>query len=806
MASLLPNFEYDIFISYRHNDNRSGWVTEFVKALQDELAATIKEPLSIYFDSNPYDGLLETHDVDGSLKEKVKCLVFIPIVSQTYCDPNSFAWQKEFLAFIEFTKSDNCGLDIKLHGGNMAKRILPVRIHEVDGADKQLFETKINGVMRSVDFIYKTPGVNRPLSSTDSRELNLHKTLYRDQVNKVANATKDLLYSLTNKENHDASQFSVSFENPITVAHETENEGLKNPATNTNRHSSIKAIIFAIILSSLTTALVFWNYFREPLPEERNSPIRSSILPPPGTTIELIGEATVGTGRRAIDISKSGDRIVFIGNHKGRPHIFVRELNNFHAQVIPQTEGAYACTLSPDASEVAFFVGNSLRKVKIDGGSAVLLAEAANPMDIIWDSDNTLYFSADEGSSLYRFSNSPELLFDAGTIPSSVAFNTICKLPNPDYLLISSEERIGLYDIRSDSVIDLNLPGSNARFIPGGFIVFMRSSTLMGGKFDLKQAKVTSEPREILSGIRAEGYANGQFAFSDDGTLIYITGKDTKIGAFVWANRNGEISNTPFPEANYGAFKLSPDQTKIAVPIYSTSQDIWVLDLKASKKIRITNGKANYFSLWRDNNSLFIQSNGDIFFIHGERNPPELVLENAHPASISADGKKLVVFRNTDLYILDTQTKELTQITNTPNQAEFHGSISPDGQLLAYTLNDSKSFHVFLQHTTPGSHKVQVSTLEGSEEPRWTADGKKIIFRSGQQWMEAEILNPETLQTGMPEVILEGDYINLGGFSFDISPDGEKLMLVKGTDEKTSVEIRMINNWFTEIYEMMKFK
>jgi len=30
MPSLLPGFEYDIFISYRHNDNRSGWVTDFV--------------------------------------------------------------------------------------------------------------------------------------------------------------------------------------------------------------------------------------------------------------------------------------------------------------------------------------------------------------------------------------------------------------------------------------------------------------------------------------------------------------------------------------------------------------------------------------------------------------------------------------------------------------------------------------------------------------------------------------------------------------------------------------------------------
>ena len=45
--------------------------------------------------------LLETHDVDASLKEKLKCLIFIPIISRTYCDPKSFAWEHEFKAFIE---------------------------------------------------------------------------------------------------------------------------------------------------------------------------------------------------------------------------------------------------------------------------------------------------------------------------------------------------------------------------------------------------------------------------------------------------------------------------------------------------------------------------------------------------------------------------------------------------------------------------------------------------------------------------------------------------------------------------------
>ncbi len=100
MASLIPGYEYNIFVSYRQKDNKhDGWVTEFVNNLKGDLETTFKEDVSIYFDENPIDGLLETYSVDKSLEAKLKCLVFIPVISQTYCDPKSYTWQHEFLPF-----------------------------------------------------------------------------------------------------------------------------------------------------------------------------------------------------------------------------------------------------------------------------------------------------------------------------------------------------------------------------------------------------------------------------------------------------------------------------------------------------------------------------------------------------------------------------------------------------------------------------------------------------------------------------------------------------------------------------------
>jgi TolB-like protein/lipoprotein NlpI len=197
MASLIPGYEYDIFISYRQKDNKhDSWVTEFVNNLKGELESTFKEEISVYFDINPHDGLLETHDVDASLKEKLKCLIFIPIISRTYCDPKSFAWEHEFKAFVELGSKDQFGLKVKLPNGNVASRVLPMQIHELDNDDKILLEKELGSVLRGIEFIYKESGVNRPLTTYDDEKKNLNGTRYRNQINKVANAIKEIFAGL----------------------------------------------------------------------------------------------------------------------------------------------------------------------------------------------------------------------------------------------------------------------------------------------------------------------------------------------------------------------------------------------------------------------------------------------------------------------------------------------------------------------------------------------------------------------------------------------------------------------------------
>lgn len=193
-ASILPDFDCDIHISYRYNDNNyDGWVAEFVEKLRQELGATVKDKLHVYFDKSPEDkrqGFRQPYETNPA----VRSLVFIPVISQTYCDVNAPVWKNEFRQFQEAIRSDSVGTFVQLPNGNRASRVIPAKIHDIDTDDTRLLETELAGSLRSIDFIYREEGVNRPLRPMDDEKQGSPlRPLYRNQINKLANAIKEII-------------------------------------------------------------------------------------------------------------------------------------------------------------------------------------------------------------------------------------------------------------------------------------------------------------------------------------------------------------------------------------------------------------------------------------------------------------------------------------------------------------------------------------------------------------------------------------------------------------------------------------
>jgi TolB-like protein/Tfp pilus assembly protein PilF len=242
MSSIIPDYEYDIFISYRQKDNRyDHWVTDFVDNLSKELESTFKENVGIYFDQNPHDGIHETDDVGGSLEPKLKSIIFIPIVSQTYCDPKAFAWRHELLPYVKLASNDHIGLKVRNNRGNITSRILPVRIHDLDPDDQRLFEQETDGPFRPVDFVYRASGVNRPLRPRDDefRENHNQNNYYRDQINRVASVVKEIINAVRRDKNE-----------PITVVQPLRSESASSDRKKINPIRFAAAALLLIVATA----------------------------------------------------------------------------------------------------------------------------------------------------------------------------------------------------------------------------------------------------------------------------------------------------------------------------------------------------------------------------------------------------------------------------------------------------------------------------------------------------------------------------------------------------------------------------
>jgi tetratricopeptide (TPR) repeat protein len=184
--------------------------------------------------------------VDESLKEKLKCLVFIPIISRTYCDPKSFAWEHEFKAFAELASKDQFGLKVRLPSGNVASRVLPVRIHELDSTDIKECESVLGGVLRGIEFIYKETGIDKPLAPDDDEKKNLNNTKYRIQILKVAHAIKEIILGMK------AGLNQASKEKTFTDVPPAENKiDEKTEAPKISRKFSENKLLLAIAIVAL---------------------------------------------------------------------------------------------------------------------------------------------------------------------------------------------------------------------------------------------------------------------------------------------------------------------------------------------------------------------------------------------------------------------------------------------------------------------------------------------------------------------------------------------------------------------------
>ena len=439
----------------------------------------------------------------------------------------------------------------------------------------------------------------------------------------------------------------------------------------------------------------------------------------------------------------------------------------------------------------------------VTGGEAITLAITGETYGGTWYEDRILY-SQGQSAQIYEVPAS-------GGEPLPLAANGYWPhlSPRGDALLLTDR---GLFlfvvDLATGEAMRI-ADGAMAAYVTSGHIVYGRADGLWAVPFDLDQRATTGSPMRLAGDMRREADIRAaQFAVSQTGILAYAPGPDLSRGQLVWAGVDGQIDPLPFTPAELAQFELSPDGSRIVTTI---DNDIWLYDLERQSPTRITQEGSHYSPTWHPDGQTvtFLRLGVDRPGIYSRlvdgTGASELLVANygdtvLTPASWSPDGRKLFVIvgdgPQNNLRVLDPVGASPPLVITDTSAREWWGAFSPDGEWIAYGSTESGADQVYVQPFPPTGQRWQVSVERGAEEPRWSANGEELVYRSGRRWLSVSRREGAPFPWTPPRVVREGDFINVPGLSWDMTNDGARFLLVQGADALPfAATLNVILNW-----------
>ena len=576
-----------------------------------------------------------------------------------------------------------------------------------------------------------------------------------------------------------------------------------------------------VALAVLAIALVRW------FPPRREAALKSSerfsILLPKDAPLAPASAMPLAVGRSSLALTPDSTRLVYVALVNGSTELYVRDMARGEFRALPGTEGAHSPFFSPDGEWVGFFAHDKLKKVSVNGDQPITLCDATLGFGGSWASDGGIYFSTDYTSGIYRVpetGGAPQTITGEGWRFAPSMFPQV--LPDNRGVLFSIQTFVlGVFDLRSNQGHMILRGGTFPRFSPTGHIVFARRGTVQVVPFDAQRLSVAGPAVQLFDGVRTERDGAAQFTFSSDGTFIYVSGGDGAVGSLVAVDRNGSKQPLLAPAGDYSAFRISPDGTRVAIPVNtSMGTDVWLYDISRGTTNRLTSDNRSSFPVWsRDGTAIYYTSwstAGANFYRKSIDGGEGVQLTHwqgvwASPLAVSPDGKLLLVNKfnpdtKEDLWIMHLATADGASnrsLEETPflisNFSECLADLSPNGRWAAYTSDESGGWEVYVTSFPRPGEKIRIST-KGGEEPVWSPNGRELYYRYGTNWYVAEVNIGERFTASRPRLLFEGPFANLPGYSYVVAPDGNHFLVVEGVDQtKAQTELNVVTNFFDEI-------
>jgi eukaryotic-like serine/threonine-protein kinase len=309
--------------------------------------------------------------------------------------------------------------------------------------------------------------------------------------------------------------------------------------------------------------------------------------------------------------------------------------------------------------------------------------------------------------------------------------------------------------------------------------------------------------------------------------LVYFANPSGLKRPIVWMSRDGKQLGEAAPEDVYAELSLAPGMARMAVVRVEARAargfDVWMRDFARGVMTRLTFDPAEHrYPVWSpDGTQVAFVSNrgGSIYQIYRQESSgtgsEERLTEGGDNKVVldwSSDGRYLLyreehprAGRDLMALRLAGDRKPIAVVKTGFNQNT--GAISPDGHWVAYASNDSGAYQLYVQAFPGdgGDPKGRWQISNGTAyDVKWRGDGKELYYETadgGKKMMAAAIqTGPEGVRVETPRVLFSADFLFQGVHQFDVTPDGQRFLLVlTPRTEGITERLAVVTNWQTAL-------
>jgi Protein kinase domain/WD40-like Beta Propeller Repeat len=257
----------------------------------------------------------------------------------------------------------------------------------------------------------------------------------------------------------------------------------------------------ALALLLLVTSGALWRSTR---------PVEQVLRPLVRLDVDLGADVSLGAAGDDTILSPDGARIVYVSQAR----LWTRRLDQPTATELPGTQGAYAPLFSPDGRWVAFFTHGSLRKISVEGGTAIVLSPAGFSRGGRWGEDDQIIAALGSAGGLSRIPSAggpttpvtelrsgeaahrwPQVLAGGKAVLFTASATTAYDAANIDVLSVADHRRKTLVQ-----------GGTFGRYLPSGHLVYVNRGTLgwkCTGRLSQCSSKSATTPRTARRSSRS---------------------------------------------------------------------------------------------------------------------------------------------------------------------------------------------------------------------------------------------------------------------------------------------------------------